>query len=130
MTLKKGLSSVRSETPMVPRAPEASPDAEDESVFFSQAARRPQARNSRKYRCILGGWGRRRTMRPPLAKVNLKVTAGIPLMKHGEGIGLADERRVQVEEEVEAAVGRGLVDVAGHDEVGGVVIAFALDQAR
>jgi hypothetical protein len=43
-------------------------------------------------------------------------------------VGGDDELRVQIEEEVEASRGFCLVDVAGEDEVGGVMIPFAFDE--
>ena len=42
---------------------------------------------------------------------------------------LTDELRVEIEEEIEAAVGLGFVDLSRHDEIGRVVVAFALDEA-
>ena len=45
------------------------------------------------------------------------------------GIWFADELGVEVEKEVETAVGFGVVDVAGHEDVGGVVVAFGFDEA-
>lgn len=50
-------------------------------------------------------------------------------MEHRQRIWLADEPGVEIEEMVEAALGLWEVDVAGHDEVGCVVVALALDEA-
>lgn len=50
-------------------------------------------------------------------------------MEHGEGVGAADELGIEVQVEVEAAVGFGVVEGAGHEEVSGVVIALGFDEA-
>jgi hypothetical protein len=50
-------------------------------------------------------------------------------VQHGERVRFEDQLCVEIEEEIEAAIGLGLIDAAGHDEVGGVVVAFALDEA-
>lgn len=50
-------------------------------------------------------------------------------MEHGKRVWLADEFGVEVEVKVEAAVGFGVVDPAGHEEVGGVVVSFGFDEA-
>ena len=50
-------------------------------------------------------------------------------MQNREVVRLDDELGVEVEVEVEAAVGFGFVDGAGHEEVGGVVVALGFDEA-
>lgn len=50
-------------------------------------------------------------------------------MEDGIGMILADEMGVEIEEEIEAAVGFVVVDIPGHEEVSGVVVAFAFDEA-
>ena len=44
-------------------------------------------------------------------------------------MGLEDQLGIEVEVEFEAAGGFGFVDGAGHEEVGGVVVAFGFDEA-
>ena len=50
------------------------------------------------------------------------------LVEDRVGVGFLDELGVEVEEEVEAAVGFRVVNLAGHEDVGGVVVAFGFDE--
>ncbi len=51
------------------------------------------------------------------------------LMQHRPRIGLADERGIEIEEVIQPLRRLGFVDLPGHDEVAGVVVAFALHEA-
>src|SRR5215213_5815975 len=50
-------------------------------------------------------------------------------VQHRQRMRRADQLGVEIEEEDEAAVRLRLVDMAGHDEVRGVVVPFTLDEA-
>ena len=49
-------------------------------------------------------------------------------MEHRERIWLADELGVEIEIEVEAAIRFGVINAAGHQDVGGIVVAFGFDE--
>ncbi len=50
-------------------------------------------------------------------------------MQHRQRIGLAHELGVQVQIKIQSPVGFGVVHGAGHQDVGGVMVALGFDQA-
>jgi tetratricopeptide (TPR) repeat protein len=47
---------------------------------------------------------------------------------YGQGIGLLNQRRIQIEVEVQPPVGLSLIDPAGHEKIGGIVVPFGFNQ--
>ena len=50
-------------------------------------------------------------------------------MQHGQRVRFKDQASIEVEIKIETTIGFGFIDSAGHQQIGGVVIAFGLDQA-
>lgn len=65
-----------------------------------------------------------RSFRTPLSQPRTSPLPTPHSVQNGKWVILPDEGGVEIEEEVETPFGFLEVDVPGHDEVGGVVVAF------
>ena len=49
-------------------------------------------------------------------------------MKHWQRVGLTDQLRIEIEIKIQTALSLGLINAPGHEQVGGIMVAFRFYQ--